>query len=1119
MDFNFDTGAIYGGLQSLDVTTLPPLGGQAGVLTIYGDGALTLPQGATGAQPAVPAAGMFRYNTGGYLEFYDSTTWQQLSYAAGSVSSVSLNDNSATAIYTTSPISGTTGAVAATMTLNSQAANKVFAGPTTGSAQPSFRSLVTADMPAVTNLAGGLAGNIVYQSAPDTTAFLANGTSGYVLTSNGAGNAPSYTQVVSSFSTGTTGLSVNAATGDLTLSGTLVVANGGTGLSTITSNGVVFGNGASAAGVTAAGAQYNVLTVDALGVPTFGQVNLAQSAAVSGVLNLANGGTNSNLSGSNGSIVYNNGTSLVNSTVGSLNQALLSSGAGAPTWQTVSATVTTDQIIQGNGSGAFTANGATFIGSGSYSGVTLSGTVTNSTDAVTKAYADSLVAGLSWKQAVTASTTAPIVIAAPVSALFDGVTVTSGERVLVKNQATQTENGIYIFNGTLSPMTRTTDTNTGAELQGAAVFVEQGTTLNNTAWIQTTDPVTLGTSNIVWAQFSGQGTYLAGSGLTLSGNTFSANTDASTTYVNGSNQVAVLSSGVLEQVLLSQGTGNTASWGALPLNNSNAVTGTLAIGNGGTGLNTTPTDGQLLIGNGTSYSLTSLTAGSGISVTNGSGTITISNTGVLSFSTGTTGLSVNAATGDLTLSGTLVVANGGTGVTSLTSNGVMYGGATVGVTAAGATGQVLVGNTGSAPSWAALSSIGVTSFQTSLSGLTPSTATNGVVTLAGTLGIASGGTGQTTAITAFDALSPLTTAGDTLYYNGTHNARLAIGTTGQILTVVAGVPGWTTISTEAVTSFSGGTTGLTPNSPTTGDVVLAGSLNIVNGGTGLTSLGSGNQVFGMNAAGTAAEYKTLTAGTGMSVDTTTPGVVTFNNTGVTSVALVDGSTSPIYGITGSPVTTTGSLTFSLNTQTTNKVFAAPNGSTGQPTFRALAYADLPLKLYVESPVTPVAPVVTADNGVAIGSGAKASLYGQKAYANGVFANPGDAQHGVYVLRNVTTDATLTELFLDGVAATQRIVMPIDSVFTFDILVAGRRTDVTGGGAGYRFVGVARKDATSASITFIGTPSKTVLGETNVAWDAAVSVDTTNGSFRVRVTGEAAKTISWVATVMTTEVTN
>ena len=135
--------------------------------------------------------------------------------------------------------------------------------------------------------------------------------------------------------------------------------------------------------------------------------------------------------------------------------------------------------------------------------------------------------------------------------------------------------------------------------------------------------------------------------------------------------------------------------------------------------------------------------------------------------------------------GTLPVAAGGTGSTTYTVNGVLYGNGTsaLGVTAAGATGEVLIGNTGGAPTWGAIpSTAAVTSFQTSLSGLTPSTATTGVVTLAGTLGISSGGTGQTTATAAFNALSPITTKGDLITSDGTNDVRLAVGTNDYILT-------------------------------------------------------------------------------------------------------------------------------------------------------------------------------------------------------------------------------------------------------------------------------------------------------------------------------------------------
>ena len=96
--------------------------------------------------------------------------------------------------------------------------------------------------------------------------------------------------------------------------------------------------------------------------------------------------------------------------------------------------------------------------------------------------------------------------------------------------------------------------------------------------------------------------------------------------------------------------------------------------------------------------------------------------------------------------GLVTVTGGGTGATTLTANGILLGNgiSAVSTTAVGATGQVLVGNTGAAPTWSTLSGIGVTSFSGGMTGLTPASATTGAITLAGTLGVANGGTGATT---------------------------------------------------------------------------------------------------------------------------------------------------------------------------------------------------------------------------------------------------------------------------------------------------------------------------------------------------------------------------------------
>jgi len=143
----------------------------------------------------------------------------------------------------------------------------------------------------------------------------------------------------------------------------------------------------------------------------------------------------------------------------------------------------------------------------------------------------------------------------------------------------------------------------------------------------------------------------------------------------------------------------------------------IPVTSGGTGLTTIPTNGQLLIGNGTGYTLNTLGFGSGISVTNGSGTITIGNTGVLSFSAGTTGLTPSAATtGAVTLAGTLIAVNGGTGFSSYAVGDLLYANTTTTLAKLPdvATGNALIsGGVNTAPSWG---KIGLT---THVSGILP----------------------------------------------------------------------------------------------------------------------------------------------------------------------------------------------------------------------------------------------------------------------------------------------------------------------------------------------------------------------------------------------------------------
>ena len=154
---------------------------------------------------------------------------------------------------------------------------------------------------------------------------------------------------------------------------------------------------------------------------------------------------------------------------------------------------------------------------------------TSDQDAATKYYVDSVAQGLNVKQAVIATTTNNITLNG-LSTQSGGdwtSSLTAGDRVLVKNQTTQADNGIYLASA--SGWTRSPDANTWADLISAFTFVQTGATEADTGWVCTVDAGgTLGVTPVVWAQFSGAGTYTAGTGLTLTGNQFSITNTAVT---------------------------------------------------------------------------------------------------------------------------------------------------------------------------------------------------------------------------------------------------------------------------------------------------------------------------------------------------------------------------------------------------------------------------------------------------------------------------------------------------------------------------------------------------------------------------------------------------------------
>lgn len=150
------------------------------------------------------------------------------------------------------------------------------------------------------------------------------------------------------------------------------------------------------------------------------------------------------------------------------------------------------------------------------------GAPTADSDAATKKYVDDSVAGLSWKDEVRVATTTSGTLASSFAngQTVDGVTLVTGDRILIKDQSTASQNGIYVVNASGAP-NRAPDANTSTEIQGSAVYVAAGTTNGGTRWVNnTTGTITLDTTGLTFVQFGGGNSYTAGNGLTLTGNDF-----------------------------------------------------------------------------------------------------------------------------------------------------------------------------------------------------------------------------------------------------------------------------------------------------------------------------------------------------------------------------------------------------------------------------------------------------------------------------------------------------------------------------------------------------------------------------------------------------------------------
>ena len=395
---------------------------------------------------------------------------------------------------------------------------------------------------------------------------------------------------------------------------------------------------------------------------------------------------------------------------------------------------------------------------------TIATTPVGDTDIANKGYVDSVAQGLDVKASCVYSTTANINLSGlAVQAGGDWVTtLTAGDRILVKNQGSSQFNGIYV--AAAGAWARSSDMNTWAEVPSAFTFIESGTTLADTGWVCTANQGgTIDVTPITWSQFSGAGSYLAGTGLTLTGNTFSITNTAVTAAAYGSaSQVATFTVNQQGQITL-------AANASIAIAASQITSGTI--------------DSARLSG---SYSgITGLGTLLDLTVTN---TITGSVSG-------------NA--------GTATTAGKATNIAGGAVGSVPYQSAvdTTAFLAAGANGQVLT-LAGGLPSWATpttgtVTSVGGTGTVSGIS-LSGTVTTTGNLTLGGTLDLsAPPAIGNTTANTVRGTTITATTKFVGPYFDAATSAGGALRNAGGTAQLQWGAGGGNNLTLDVSTNMNG----------------------------------------------------------------------------------------------------------------------------------------------------------------------------------------------------------------------------------------------------------------------------------------------------------------------------
>jgi hypothetical protein len=703
-----------------------------------------------------------------------------------------------------SALSSITGAnVTGTVANATFATSAGTAGTVTTAAQPNITSVGTlSSLTATGNVTGGNLNTVGNVNAP----IMVNGGTGIYLSAGPAG-------YINFFTTGGDKASVtdsgNIVASNLVANSTVfaVTANISGNVNAGNAN---LGNLATAnffAGTLTTAAQPNVTSVGTLtsltvtGTATAGNLSTGGTLSVTGNANVGNLGTaglvvaTGNVSGGNlttgGVVAATGNVSGGNLTTGGIVNATgnIVSGANVVTdlivGKTASVTITAVGSDQ-NVNLVPTGNGSVNVGNFIISNVA---TPVASTDAATKQYVDDVAQGLHTHDSCNAATSTTLATSSGGTVTYnngtagvgatltttgsyttiDGVTLSNGMRILVKDEANTAHNGIYDRTSS-TVLTRSADFNTPVEMAGGDfTFVTAGTLYDNTGWVMPDPVTTVGTSPVVWVQFSGAGTYTAGTGLTLDGNQFNignttvtagayGNGDYNATFtVNGQGQLTAaanvaitanaanltgttLASTIVNSSLTSVGTlTSLAVTGNATAGNVYANSGTIGASLLTGTLTTAAQPNVTSVGTLTSLTVTgtatagNLSTGGTLSVTGNANVGNLGTGGLITATGNVTGGNlvtggVVAATGNVSggnlTTGGAVVATGNVSGGNLTTAGALAvtGNASVGnlsatngnLTTANVSGNIILGNASvtTAISWASATTTAITANQT-----------------------------------------------------------------------------------------------------------------------------------------------------------------------------------------------------------------------------------------------------------------------------------------------------------------------------------------------------------------------------------------------------------------------